>query len=443
MAGTVKSAKIDNRTSRTRLRPGRHWRAIIPGRAHLGYQRRSGDREGRWVLRHYLGTGRYRIAPLGTADDVHEADGERVLSFEQAHANAVAQLNAPKGKVSRITVRQAMDRYVEFKRSQGQSIDDVTSRGGVHILPPLGDQAVCDLTAETLRRWLATMASSPAQVRPKSGGRPQYRSLPEDDEAIRKRRASANRVLTMLKAILNHCFDEEHVSNREAWGRRLKPFKEVDAPPVRYLSIAEAKRFLNACDPEFRPLARAALETGARYQEIARLKVVDFNTDSGTVAIRKSKTAKARHIILTDQGAAFFKEHCAGRAGSELMFTHLIIPRKSDLKVAGQKLEAKKPIKSPWKAAEQNRPMGEANERAKIEPPITLHGLRHTWASHAVMNSVPLIIVAKNLGHKDTRMVERVYGHLAPSFVVDAIRAGAPKFGFEPGKVVALSGART
>jgi hypothetical protein len=39
---------------------------------------------------------------------------------------------------------------------------------------------------------------------------------------------------------------------------------------------------------------------------------------------------------------------------------------------------------------------------------------------------------AKNLGHKDTRMVEKHYGHLAPSYVADAIRAGAPKFGIKP-----------
>src|ERR1700691_1911031 len=129
MAGTVKSAKIDNRTSRARLRPGRHWRAIIPGRAHLGYHRELGDREGRWILRKYKVSGEYRVEPLGQADDVREADGERVLSFEQAHANAVARLNAPKGKVSHLTVRQAMERYVEFKRSQGQSVADTMSRG--------------------------------------------------------------------------------------------------------------------------------------------------------------------------------------------------------------------------------------------------------------------------------------------------------------------------
>jgi hypothetical protein len=40
-----------------------------------------------------------------------------------------------------------------------------------------------------------------------------------------------------------------------------------------------------------------------------------------------------------------------------------------------------------------------------------------------------LMVVAKNLEHADTKMVEQHYGHLAPSFIADAIRAGAPRFG--------------
>jgi integrase len=67
--------------------------------------------------------------------------------------------------------------------------------------------------------------------------------------------------------------------------------------------------------------------------------------------------------------------------------------------------------------------------RAKLDPPINFHGLRHTYASHSVMNGAPLMVVAKNLGHADTRMVEKHYGHLAPSYVADAIRAAAPRFG--------------
>jgi hypothetical protein len=50
------------------------------------------------------------------------------------------------------------------------------------------------------------------------------------------------------------------------------------------------------------------------------------------------------------------------------------------------------------------------------------------------MNGGPLMVVAKNLGHADTRMVKH-YGRLAPSYIADAIGAGEPRFGIEPGNV--------
>ena len=73
--------------------------------------------------------------------------------------------------------------------------------------------------------------------------------------------------------------------------------------------------------------------------------------------------------------------------------------------------------------------MKDACERGKIDPAASFHVLRHTYASLMIMNGAPLMVVARNLGHADTRMVEKHYGHLAPSYIVDAIRAGAPRFG--------------
>ena len=90
-----------------------------------------------------------------------------------------------------------------------------------------------------------------------------------------------------------------------------------------------------------------------------------------------------------------------------------------------------------WGFAHQIRPMEKAVAQAKISPSISFHGLRHTWASHAVMNGMPLMVVARNLGHADTRMVEKHYGHLAPTYVADAIRKSAPKFKFEPNRRIA------
>ena len=103
-----------------------------------------------------------------------------------------------------------------------------------------------------------------------------------------------------------------------AW-RKVKPFRDVETARVRYLTIAEAKRLINACSPALRPLVQAALQTGARYSELARLEVRDFNPDAGTLAIRQSKSGKARHIVLTSEGHALFSQLTAGRAGDELI----------------------------------------------------------------------------------------------------------------------------
>jgi site-specific recombinase XerD len=87
---------------------------------------------------------------------------------------------------------------------------------------------------------------------------------------------------------------------------------------------------------------------------------------------------------------------------------------------------------SPWGTAHQHRPIKEASRGAGIEPETNFNVLCHTWASHAVMGGMPLMVVAKNMGHSDTRMVEKHYGHLAPSYVADQVQKFGPRFGRMP-----------
>jgi integrase len=218
-----------------------------------------------------------------------------------------------------------------------------------------------------------------------------------------------------LRAALNLAWSKGKISSDQAW-RRVKPFKEADAARMRYLTIAEAKRLINASAKDFRQLVQAALLTGARYSELAALNIEDFNPDSETLHVRTSKSGKGRHIVLTDEGAQFFSALTTGRAhGAPIL-----------CKVNGER----------WQTSHQIRPMVDACKAAKIIPHASFHCLRHTYASHAIMNGAPLLVVAKNLGHADTRMVEKHYGHLAPSFIADAIRAAAPKFGIRTGRKV-------
>jgi hypothetical protein len=60
----------------------------------------------------------------------------------------------------------------------------------------------------------------------------------------------------------------------------------------------------------------------------------------------------------------------------------------------------------------------------------------HLGYRRLVSAGMPLIVVARNLGHASTKMVEQHYGHLAASFIAESVRAHAPTFGFEREAVV-------
>jgi integrase len=73
--------------------------------------------------------------------------------------------------------------------------------------------------------------------------------------------------------------------------------------------------------------------------------------------------------------------------------------------------------------------MLDACRHAKIKPAVSFHILRHTHGSMLAMRGVPLGVIAEQLGHSDTRMTEKHYAHLAPSFVAETIRARFPTLG--------------
>jgi integrase len=418
MPRKVKARELDSREARSKLKPrGMPYYKALDKELHVGYRRLRG-KSGTWWMRRYEGNGRYAVESIGTADDQGAADGNEVLTFWQAQDKARARygLHLATGAHGPLTVKDAVGAYLQFLETSRKpsTAQDTRCRAAAFILPQLGSIEVAELTKEQLEHWHHGLAKTKARVRTKSGDKQQYRVVPDEEEGHRKRRVSANRMLSILKAALNRAWRDGKVPSDSAW-RRVEKFEKVELARTRYLSIEEARRLVNASDPKFRVLVQAALQTGARYGELARLQVHDFNRDAGTVAIHRSKSGKPRHIILNDEGRAFFEQVTAGRSGNELML-------------------------GSWKSSHQRRPMIEAVERAKIKPAISFHGLRHTWASLAVMNGVPFMVVARNLGHADTRMVEEHYGHLAPDYIKEAIRKGAPKFGFKTDNKVARLG---
>ncbi len=416
MARTVKDSALDSRAARTRLksRPKPFFRSIDPG-VHLGYRKMSTG--GRWIVRVYLGQRAYRTVVIGIADDHADADGVAVLNFAQAqalararHVEIVRRENDLPEDQGPYTVRMAVTEYLAWMETHRKSGREAKWQADAFILPKLGSVECAKLSARKLHKWLTEVAAEAPRLRSKrTATTPRYRTIDlNNDEARRRRRSTANGVLMVLRAALNRAWRAERIPSDDAW-RRVKPFPETSAARPRYLTVPECKSLINMSVPDFRKLVRAALYTGCRYAELGALVAADFNADSGTLEIRKSKSGKSRHVVVTDEGAKFFAALARGKARDALLLT------RSD--------------GSPWTKSSQARPMQAACLAAKISPPIGFHGLRHTWASLTIMNRAPLLVVAQNLGHTDTRMVEKHYGHLAPSFIADTIRAAAPTFG--------------
>src|SRR4029450_4311720 len=151
----------------------------------------------------------------------------------------------------------------------------------VHILPVLGDIEVAKLTTRKLRDWHHGLAAAPRRLRTSKFAKVQKTKAirPDDEEEKRSRKATANRILTVLKAALNLAYHERYGANADPWPA-VKPFKTVAAPVVRYLSADECRRLVNACPADLSQMVRAALLTGMRYGELSRLRCGDFNMDA-------------------------------------------------------------------------------------------------------------------------------------------------------------------
>lgn len=422
MPRAVRDTKLDTQTARDalKIRGKPYYRAIDPG-IHLGY--RKGKKGGKWLVRWYDGDGGYDFDTFATADDHEDANGADVLSYSQAQERArqIARKHTSGGKRSPsegpYRVRDAIDDYVDHFEAEGKKGGrQMRSAINTHILPNLGSFEVENLTRQQLRKWHRDVANGPRRVRTGKGQRQQFRDVSNDPDEQRKRKSTANRVLTVLKAALNHAYSEGVVESDDAW-RAVKPFRDAEAPRVRYLTDDECKRLMNAAPGDLRNLIAGALLTGCRYSELSRMKVGDFDPDIGNgrggVHIPTSKGGKRRIIHLTAEGTAFFEQLTAGRTKKENIFNR-----------SGGGI---------WGQAHQTRPLHEACAAARIEPAIGLHILRHTYASRLAMRGVPMPVIAKQLGHADTRMTERHYAHLSEDYVADVVQGAFGEIGVEIG----------
>lgn len=155
---------------------------------------------------------------------------------------------------------------------------------------------------------------------------------------------------------------------------RHSVFFELDQELPRYLTMEEIKSFFSAIDDrEFRMAAAVYVYTGIRRKELVNLHARDIDMANGVIWIRHTKSKRDRQVPINDH----LREQIA------------------DLKIDIGPLFR-------WRRADTMSHLFSKYAKAagiKAGKKVTLHSLRHSFATHLRLQGVQLDEIQKLLGH--------------------------------------------
>lgn len=344
-----------------------------------------------------LGPRRYR------AWAEHRADGKRLRTTKTFTTAAAAKtwireteddLRAVPSATPVYTIAHLADRWLAAKEHEIRPTTHAAYSTIINrlIRPQLGDILASDLRPFHVQAWI------------------------DDQIAAGTGRVSVLHATKRLSTILDHAVRLELIPTN--------PVKAVDRPkqpPPRQavLSRDELTRFLAAAESDhFYPLWHILALAGLRRGEAFALRWQDVDFHQRQIHVRQSltvhkaqlrieqpKTAAGRRTIaVPDALIAALRQHKDRQAFHAAKLGELWLDR--DLVICTETGSLHNPANCYDHFAAIIR-------RAEV-PPIRLHDLRHTFASHLINAGIPLPIVASQLGHASPAITMSVYAHMIP-----------------------------
>jgi integrase len=216
-------------------------------------------------------------------------------------------------------------------------------------------------------------------------------------------KASVNRELACLKHMFTMAIN---------WGkavenpvRKVKLFREPERR-LRWLTEEECEKLVSASLGHIRSIIITALNTGMRRGEILSLTWDQVDFERGLITVERSKNNGIRHIPMNR------------RLTEE--FNSIKITSPNQYVFSNKTGEPFKSIKTGFLGA---------LKRSGIEE-CRFHDLRHTFASHLVMNGTDIATLKELMGHKTIAMTMR-YAHLSKEHkqkAVDSLQLGEKKY---------------
>jgi site-specific recombinase XerD len=183
-----------------------------------------------------------------------------------------------------------------------------------------------------------------------------------------------------------------NILNKNDIEERHRPRNDNRLPIV--LSKEEIAQVL-ACEknPKHRLLLMLTYSSGLRVSEVVALKKEHIDFSRKVVYIRLGKGRKDRTTLLSEKAAGFIVEYCNFYEIETWLFP-------------GQKPNRPLSIRS------AQHIFNKALHRAQIQKAISIHSLRHTFATHLLESGTDIRYIQTLLGHSSIRTTER-YTHIA------------------------------
>lgn len=224
---------------------------------------------------------------------------------------------------------------------------------------------------------------------------------------------TTRRTVTRLRQILKRAVTWGYLTSSPATELHNIP-RAPSQRPLRILHPEQATGLIDATPAYWRPLVMTALLTGLRRGELFGLRWEDilwterklqvrYQLQNGRLVPPKSHAAQ-RSI---DVGPALLETLSEHRKACPPSDHDLVFPTPSG---------------RPIHASDFNRDVLKPAARRALMPDVTLHDLRHTYASALIHQGASIKYVQTAMGHASAQLTLDVYGHLLQTGGQDAAR---------------------
>ena len=302
-------------------------------------------------------------------------------------------------KIKNHTFKELAAEYLTWCQSQ-RDIDNKTNMIN-NLIAEFGNLPLKNFTTQLLEKYQTRLLTTPRT--PIKGT-----TTPRQPVA----QATVNRRIATIKGMFTKGCDWHMLNDAiSKQVHRVKMFKE-SASRDHFLSAEEIQALLDACSSNIvsitgktiqqkqahlKPIIIFALNTGCRKDEILSLKWDNVDVKHGFINMVQTKNGERRQIPINDT----LREMLMG------------LTRRLDVPFVFYDPETGN------RFGDVKRSFNTACRKAGIND-FVFHSLRHTFASHLVMNGVDLTTVSRLMGHKSLTMTLR-YSHLAPNHLTSAV----------------------